>query len=218
VTASALDGGAWIDLTIGIENGMVQWPGDPPLEVAQVERMADGAVANVTRLTMSAHTGTHVDAPVHFIDGAIAVDRLPPAALVGRARVLDIEAAAAIEPDELARHRLRAGERILLKTRNSRQAWQRQPFRKDYVHLSPAAAQAIADAGVVAIGIDYLSVGGFDSGPETHRPLLAAGVWIIEGLDLSRLPAGECELVCLPLKIVGSDGAPARAIARPLGA
>src|SRR5262245_43229701 len=113
---------------------MVQWPGDPPLAVERVERIADGAVANVSRLTMSAHTGTHVDAPIHFIEGGVGIECLPAAALVGRARVLEIEADGAIQPDELARHGIRAGERILLKTRNSRRAWQRQPFDRNYVH------------------------------------------------------------------------------------
>jgi arylformamidase len=165
---------------------------------------------------MSAHAGTHIDAPLHFLRGGRPVDTLPIDVAVGRARVIPIRNKAIIDADELRQHRIRSGERVLFKTRNSSSVRPAGKFFKDYVAVSPDAARYLVSRRVRLVGIDGHSIGPFREGlAETHRVLLGAGIWVIEGLDLRRAPAGRCDLVCLPLRIVGADGAPARAILRP---
>jgi arylformamidase len=210
----------WIDVSVAITNGMVHWPDNPAIVVERTLDIDQGATANVTRISFGVHTGTHVDAPVHFRAGAMGIDRMPIAATMGRARVISIRDPVSVKVKELAEHRIRRGERILLRTRNSPRAWRSKKFVEDFVYLSTEAAEWIAARGVLTLGVDYLSVAGFraGNGEAVHRALLDAGVWIIEGLDLSRVPPGSCELACLPLKIVDSDGAPARAVVRPSAA
>ena len=207
--------GEWIDVTVPLRAGMVQWPGDPPVEIERALRLDRGDEVNLTRLSMSAHAGTHIDAPVHFLAGGTGIDAMPPAAMIGPARVIGIRDPEAIRPEELAPHRLRRGERVLFKTRNSERRGA-NAFVPDFVHVTAEAARHLADAGVLLVGIDYLSVGGYEKdGGEPHRALLSAGIWILEGLDLSRVPAGDADLICLPLLLPGADGAPARALVRP---
>jgi arylformamidase len=142
---------------------------------------------------------------------------MPITATIGRARVISIRDEESIRVRELESHGLAKGERVLFKTRNSEQCWKTDRFQKKFVHIPKDTAQYLAERRVQTVGIDYLSVGGFETdGAETHRILLAAGIWILEGLNLAHVEAGEYELVCLPLKIVGSDGAPARAVLRKL--
>jgi arylformamidase len=207
----------WIDVTVAIRDGMVHWPDNPPIVVERVQDMARGDGANVSKLSLGVHTGTHVDAPVHFDSSKPGVDAIPLAALCGPARVIEIADPREVTVTELAAADIRAGERILLKTRNSPAAWQAPSFVEDAVHLTVDAARWLAARPVKTVGIDYLSVGGFtaNNGHDVHHALLDAGVWIIEGLDLTHVPPGACELICLPLKIAGADGAPARAIVRP---
>lgn len=177
--------------------------------------MARGAHSNVSTLSLGSHTGTHIDAPVHFLKGAPGIDRMPFEATNGPARVISITDRALIEVEELRRHRPRRGERLLLKTVNSPRVWRSEAFVERFVHLTTSAGGYLAERGVRTIGVDYLSVGGYHAnGSELHRVLLKAGIWIIEGLDLSRARPGPCDLACLPLKIVGGDGAPARAFVR----
>ena len=196
---------------------MVHWPGDPVVSIPRISDMDGGDVANVRRLSMSAHTGTHMDAPLHFIGDGASIDAMPLDAAVGPARVIEIDAPDVIGPPELDRHDIRAGERILLRTGNSERCWRTRCFLKQFVHIAPDSAEYLASRRVRLVGIDYLSVGAYgDGGVETHRALLAAGIWIIEGLDLSNTSAGDYELICLPLKISGGDGAPARAVVRRL--
>jgi arylformamidase len=207
----------WLDLSAPIGPRLPVWPGDPPLRLRQVGALARGDPSNLTELAMSAHVGTHVDAPLHFIEGAAAVHELPLGALVGRARVLHLDDTPEVQAASLAEAAVRPGERLLLRTRNSQRAWWREPFQEGFVGLSLAAARLLAERQVACVGVDYLSVGGFRAdGPAIHRTLLAAGVVIIEGLVLERLAPGPVDLVCLPLRLEGSDGAPARAMARPL--
>lgn len=209
----------WIDISVPLRPGMVHWPGDPEVVIERVSDLARGDVATVSRIDMSAHTGTHVDAPAHFLPGGAGVDALPIDAVVGRARVIEIVGRAAITARELRRHRIRRGERLLFKTRNSKRCWRTDTFVKEFVHLRADAARYLAERRVRAVGVDYLSIGAFDGdGVETHRLLLAAGVWIIEGLDLSRIAPGRVDLICLPLRLAGGDGAPARAIVRQVAA
>jgi arylformamidase len=176
-----------------------------------------GDDCNLSHLTMGVHSGTHMDGPVHFRHGAAGLDEMPLTATMGPARVIEIADPQQITPDELLKHDLRRGERILFRTRNSTRCWQTDDFIEDFVYISEPAAIHLAETGVQTVGIDYLSVGGYHAnGAEIHRILIDAGIWIIEGLDLSAIPAGRYELVCLPVKLHESDGAPARAILRPI--
>jgi arylformamidase len=205
----------WIDISLPLASGMVTWPGDPPVSIERFEEIDAGEAANVSRLEMGAHTGTHVDAPVHFVQGAPGIDSMPLSATIGPARVLDIADPVSVKPAELERHAVQPGERILLKTLNS-DRWS-NTFVEDFVYISQEGARHLVERGARTVGIDYLSVGGFHhDAVETHVALLEAGVWIIEGLDLSRVSPGRYALCCLPLRIIGGDGAPARAAVRPL--
>lgn len=212
------DGGAggdgWIDLTVGIRHEMVHYPGDPAVELRQTKHLDRGDPATVSHLSLGVHTGTHVDAPVHFIGGAPGVDEFPIDAMIGPARVIEVLDKEICTAQDLAAHDIRSGERLLLRTNNSNRCWNVDAFVEDYVHLDTSAAKMLADRRVRMVGIDYLSIGRGNEGPEVHRILLGAGVVIVEGLDLSRVDAGVYDVVCLPLKILGGDGAPARVAIR----
>jgi arylformamidase len=178
--------------------------------------MDRGDICNARYLTMSAHTGTHMDAPLHFVNNGESIDRMPLTATIGPARLIQIEHAEFITPEELSRHGIQPGERILFKTRN---IWDTSSFLKKFVHCNAPAARHLVERKVQTIGIDYLSIGAYEGdGVETHQILLGAGVWVIEGLDLSQLEPGNYDLICLPLKILNGDGAPARAVVRKIGA
>jgi len=206
---------SWIDVSVPLRTGMVHWPGDPAVTIERVADMDRGDEANVTAIDMGAHTGTHVDAPVHFVRDAPSLDSFDPDATIGSARVIAIDDAVAIRPDELAVHDPRPGERLLFKTANSDRVWDTDEFVEDFVYVSEEAAAMLAGLPARLIGVDYLSVGGFHAdGPEIHRRLLAAGVWILEGLDLRGVDPGPYDLVCLPLRLAVADGAPARALLR----
>ena len=207
----------WIDISVPLRNGMVVWPGDAPFERTNALEIAKGKQCNLSQISTTAHIGTHMDAPCHYLEGAAGMDAMPITASVGRARVIQIRDPEVIRTAELEPFHLAKGERVLFKTRNSEHCWKTDHFQKKYVHIAPATAHYLAERGVQTVGVDYLSVGGFESGgPETHRILLGAGIWIIEGLNLEHVEPGEYELVCLPLKIIGGDGAPARAVLRKL--
>jgi arylformamidase len=207
---------SWIDVTVAIRDGMVHWPDNPPIAVERVQDIARGDHANVSKISLGVHTGTHVDAPVHFDASKPGVEAIPLEALCGPARVVPIAHPREVTVAELAAANVVAGERILLKTRNSPHAWRANAFVEDAVHLTLEAARWLAARKLRTIGIDYLSVGGYaaNNGEDVHRALLDGGVWIIEGLDLTDAPVGACELMCLPIKIAGADGAPARAFVR----
>lgn len=207
----------WIDVSVTLRTGMVNWPGDPPVRFSHALSMERGDPATVSLLEMGAHTGTHMDAPAHFVRGGIGIDAIPLDAVVGSASVIPIRDRESVKVEELAEHPIRPGERVLFKTYNSEHCWDTDTFVEDFVYLSAPAAQYLVDCQVGLVGIDYLSVGGFRAdGVETHQALLNAGVWIVEGLDLRLVRPGRVELVCLPLKIGGGDGAPARALVRQL--
>jgi arylformamidase len=207
----------WIDISAPLRNGMVTWPGDAPFERASSLAIAHGDECNLSQISTSTHIGTHMDAPRHYLEGAAGIETVPIAASIGRARVIEIRDPEMIRISELEPHRLARGERVLFKTRNSGQCWKSDEFQKKYVHIDPEAARYLVECRIQTVGVDYLSVGGFESGgPETHRILLEAGIWIIEGLQLEQVEPGDYELICLPLKIIGGDGAPARAVLRKL--
>jgi arylformamidase len=214
---TVLDGKEWIDVSVTVRHGMPHWPGDPPIVLERAMDIGQGDSCNLSRLAMGVHSGTHMDGPLHFVHGADGLDQMPLTATIGEARVVQIEDPECVTAEELGRHRLRTGERVLFRTRNSAHCWQTETFVKDFVYISEPAAHYLAQIGVQTVGVDYLSVGGYYvDGARIHRILLDAGIWIIEGLDLSRVEAGSYELICLPVKLHESDGAPARAILRPL--
>ena len=176
-----------------------------------------GDVCTVSTLSMGSHTGTHMDGPLHFIAKGLGLHEMPLDAAIGPARVIEIRDPESIRPEELASHHIQPGERVLFKTVNSARGWHTDTFLEDFVYISQEAARYLAAGGVQTVGIDYLSVGGYTKDAvETHVALLEAGIWIIEGLDLSQVDAGIYELICLPIKITGSDGGPARAILRKM--
>lgn len=207
----------WIDISVPLHTGLVHWPGDPEPTFERISEIEQGAEVNVTFCKMTAHTGTHMDAPCHFLGGAAGIDAFPLEVGIGRARVVTVQPdCQAVGRDELAAAGVERGERILLKTRNSRSKWFREDFQTDFVGVNASGARYLVERGAWMIGVDYLSVGLFaGDGAETHRTLLTGGVWIVEGLDLSEIQDGEYDLVCLPLRIAGSDGSPVRAALRP---
>lgn len=210
---------SWIDVSVPLRDGMVHWPDNPPVNIERAMSIDRGDVCNVSKMSLGVHTGTHMDAPVHWITGGKGIDELPFDATMGPVRVIAIQDEVSIKPEELTPQKLQRGERVLFKTRNSGRCWTSDAFFEDFVFVSHEAAQYLAEAGVRTVGVDYLSVGGYSvDGPETHRALLEAGIWIIEGLNLSPVAPGSYELICLPLRIAGADGAPARALLRPLEA
>jgi len=201
------------DISVPVHPGMVVYQGDPDVHLERVKTIASGASANVSRLDFGVHTGTHIDAPVHFIDGAPATESLDLDALIGPVTVIDAtQATEHLTALALARLDIPASaERVIFKTPNSG-LWDLPGFSADFIALTGDAAEALAARGVRLVGIDYLSIGPKGNGVPTHVNLLRAGVVILEGLDLREVPAGDYELVCLPLRLAGSDGAPARAV------
>ena len=194
---------------------MVHWPDNPEVEISRTLDMSRGDKCNVSKLSMGAHTGTHMDAPIHFITGGKGIDEMPPRIALGRARVIEIKDKESIKPEELSSKKIQKGERILFRTFNSMRVWKSDTFVEDFVYISKEAARYLANIGIELVGVDYLSVGGYKrDSVETHQALLGAGIWIIEGLNLSQIEPGNYELVCLPIKIVGGDGAPSRALVR----
>lgn len=201
-----------LDVSVPLTLGLPNFPNDPPFELQPVKRIADGGSSNVSRLVMGTHTGTHVDAPKHFIDEGDGVDALPLNLLIGRARVIDVDKRGAITADDLAAAGLREDLRVLFRTPNSA-LWNSNTFHEDYAHLSAGGARYLIDQGVKVVGIDYLSIEQFKSaGAPAHRTLLGNGVIIIEGLNLADAEPGMYEMYCLPLLVAGGDGAPARVV------
>ena len=209
----------WIDISVPLHNAMVHWPGDPPVRIERVLDVERGDGHTLSEISMGSHTGTHIDAPPHFIRHGIGIDKMPLDVTIGRARVIAFRDTVSIKPEELINKRLRRGERILFKTRNSPRVWQRDTFTEDFVFISKEAACFLVERGIMVVGVDYLSVGGFkQKSSQIHRTLLEGGTWVIEGLDLSHVSPGTYDLICLPLKLDAGEGAPARAILRPVSA
>ena len=207
----------WIDVTVPIRVGMVTWPGSATLQIERRRAIERGDSANVSNICMEVHTGTHMDAPLHFLDSHKSIDQMPFDAAIGPARVIEIRDTESIKPEELKQYNIQRGERILFKTQNSQTCWRTDTFVENFVYITKEAARLLADAGVRLIGIDYLSVGGFKQDlVETHRTLLGAEIWLIEGLDLSGVSAGNYDLICLPLKLVQAEASPVRAVLRPI--
>jgi len=205
---------ALIDITLPMHDGMIVYEGDPGVSVTVALSQERGDPANVSMLRFGSHTGTHVDAPVHFIAGTPGVDALALDVLIGPTLVAELASPRTVERADLAALPLDGHTRLLLKTRNSA-LWQQGSFARDYVAMSVDAARFCVERGLKLVGIDYLSIEGFGvTGHPVHTTLLGAGVVILEGLDLGRVTPGVYELICLPLRLAGGDGAPCRAVLR----
>ena len=214
-------GGNWIDVTVPLKEGMAIWPGDVTIKIERRRSMERGDAANNSAISLGVHTGTHMDAPKHFIKDGRSIDKLPLETSVGPARVIEIKDKISIKPEELKLHNIKKGERILFKTNNSPRCWQTDAFVNDFVFVTRDAAQFLVDAGVILVGVDYLSVGSpLDPEkalrPDTHQILLGAGLYLIEGLNLTAVKAGDYNLICLPLKLMDAEGSPVRAILQPV--
>lgn len=203
------------DVTLTITPEMPVWPGDPPVDLKLVSKISDGANANVSHIKMGVHTGTHVDAPYHFIENGKTVEDISLSVLVGRAYVIHLPNSVRVITAEILRS---AGipprtRRVLMRTHNST-LWgkKKQSFQEDFVAVEDEAAQYLVDRGVKLVGVDYLSVAPYKNSKPTHTIFLEADVVIVEGLDLSKVAQGRYNFHCLPLKLAGSDGAPARVI------
>ena len=203
------------DISLSISPDLVVWPDDSAIELIRKSKIEDGADTNTTHLKMSAHSGTHIDAPYHFLDTGETIENISLDLMIGRAYVLYVPGVKVITKDILEKSLIPPRtKRILFKTDNS-EIWASgiaSKFHEDYVSLDVEAAKYMIQRGVKLVGIDYLSISPFTDMVPTHHTLLEAGVVILEGLDLSEVTQGRYTLYCLPLKIAGSDGAPARAI------
>jgi arylformamidase len=208
----------YLDISLTISADLPHWPGSPLIELTRRRDMAQGDPVNDSVLTCGVHTGTHVDAPLHFLANGADVTDLSLEALIGPAIVATLPDVEAITAHDLEALNLPADtQRLLLRTRNS-EGWQRGDctFRPDFVALTTDAAHWVVARGIRLIGIDYLSIQRFRDNPETHIALLQAGVVIVEGLNLAGIEPGDYELICLPLKLANAEGAPARAVLRRL--
>jgi arylformamidase len=202
-----------IDVTLPLGAALPSFPGDPPFELTPVLKLSAGSPYNVSRLVTGTHAGTHVDAPAHFVAGGATVDQLPLEILIGKARVLDMSAVERIERRDLEQADLRDDIRVLIKTRTSAQPRAGRP--DDSVSLGADAATYLVQAGIKLVGFDGLSIDGAASREfAAHQALLGAGVIVVEGLELSEVEPGDYEMTCLPLRLLGGDGSPARVVLR----
>jgi arylformamidase len=203
------------DVSMPVRTGGLVYPNNPPISITPVQSIAAGNTANVSRIDLGSHTGTHVDAPLHFMDGGAGVDELPLDVLIGPARLISFgDDVLAVGEAEFRRHDLQGVTRVLIRTRNS--AWLASgstEFHPDFTHVAPDGAEYLVSIGVRLVGVDYLSVEQFRSPDHrTHKTLLSNAVVIVEGMVLSEPPPGDYELYCLPMLMAGLDGAPARAV------
>ena len=201
------------DITMPLSAELPVYPGDFPVAIEPWISIANGDFVNVSRVTLCSHSGTHLDPPLHFSDSGQSVDEIPLERLIGKALVVEITGVTSIGREELKRLPIKGAERLLLKTDNS-QLWQQSGFSRDFVALSHDGASYLSETGVQLVGIDYLSIESLEGDGEVHRVLLDNGVLILEGINLAEVEPGEYELICLPLKIKGGDGAPVRALLR----
>jgi arylformamidase len=203
------------DISLPISQGIPVWPGDPEISIKRVSKIEDGANANVSRMDIGCHTGTHVDAPYHFLPDGKTIETLPLDALIGPVQVIRIpDDISVITEDVVLACGIRKGtSRVLFKTYNSA-FWKKygSQFRTEFAGIDDTGAQALVDMGVKLVGLDYLSVSPYKKSRPTHEAFLKASVVLLEGVNLSAVEAGDYNLVCLPLKIQGADGAPARAV------
>ncbi len=209
----------WIDVTAPLEPRTTPvFPGDAPIKLDFLQNMQSGGKLTLSSYTMGAHSGTHIDAPMHFIRDGASLDKIPLSTFIGPVRIIDCSPGAmAIDAAELNKHQWRGAARIFFRTRNSRNGWMTDPtFHKDFTYIAPDAAKLLAGAGVELVGIDYISAEKFGAEePQTHWMLLGKGTPIVEGLDLRDVKPGDYELMLLPIRVIGHEAAPIRALIRP---
>jgi len=204
------------DVTVPLAAGMLSYPGDPPFQIEPAHG-AGGGPYRLSRMVLTTHAGTHVDAPFHFFEGGATVDQLPLEILLGKARVVELSVRERVERADLEALDLRDDLRVLLKTRMSGQLL-KTAYQEDHVYLTEDAAHYLGQAGIKLVGFDYLSIDRTGSGDfPAHHALLGAGVVVVEGLDLSEVEPGEYDMACLPLRVGGGDAAPARVVLRSRG-
>jgi arylformamidase len=212
--------GGWLDVSVPVSEATTPvFRGDPPIHFTYALDMARGDKANVSSLTMGAHTGTHVDAPSHFVVGGKTIDQVPLDRLMGEALVIECSPnARVIDVAELNRHHWKGAKRLLFKTHSSyANLYAKHEFQTDFTGIAPDAAQLLVDSGVELVGVDYQSVEPFGAAiPRTHQILLGHDVVVVEGLDLRKIPGGRYQFLCLPLRLTGREAAPARALLKPL--
>ncbi len=210
----------WYDITVPLKQGMISMPIDPvPPKIYRYSDRNLGAKVTMTMLEIISHTGTHIDAPLHFIPDGSTISDMPLDATVGPCRVIAIKDEERIKVSELKKYNIKKGERLLFKTRNSPASYEGPKFMEDYVYFDNAAAEYLVGKGVILVGLDFITIGNYkdvDSVNKTHTTFLKAGVYILENCALGHVPPGEYELICLPLLIYNGDAGPCRAILRPL--
>jgi arylformamidase len=208
----------WIDATATLDPATTPiYAGDAPLKFEFLKDMRKGDGFTLSAYSMGAHSGTHIDAPMHFVRDGASIEQLSLASLIGPARVIDIpDEVQSINAAELNRHEWRGAPRVIFRTRSSLRGWMASStFHRDFAYIAPDAAQLLADAGVQLVGVDYISAEQFGApAPRTHQILLGKGIPIVEGLALGTVHAGDYDLIVLPIKVAGHEGAPARAILR----
>jgi arylformamidase len=210
----------WYDISVPLKQGMAPFPTDPfPPKIYRYHDTELGARVTMSVLEIISHTGTHIDAPLHFIPGGSTISDMPLDATIGPARVIEIKDPEKIRISELDKHNIKKGERLLFKTRNSPVTYESDKFIEDYVYLDTAAAEYLVEKGIILFGIDNITIGHFkeqDNLTKTHQTLLEAGIYILEDCALDGVPPGEYELLCMPLLMYKGDAGPCRAILRPL--
>jgi arylformamidase len=208
----------WIDATATLDPAATPvYEGDAPMTFEFLKDMRKGDGLTLSKYSLGAHSGTHIDAPMHFVRDGASIDKVPLEPLIGPARIIEIpDAVQAIDARELNRHNWRGTPRVLFRTRSSLRGWMKSStFHRDFAYIAPDAAQLLADAGVQLVGIDYISAEQFGApAPLTHRILLGKGIPIVEGLALEQFRAGDYDMIVLPMKVAGHEGAPARAVLR----
>jgi arylformamidase len=207
----------YIDVTVPFRDGMMCFPGDPPCRIKPYWEISKGDTVNLSTIDMGSHTGTHIDAPKHFIDNGKAVDELDIRHFIGRAKVFDFTAEAeCVDLTALEGLDIGEGDIVLFKTRNSR-LMHSQTFPEDFVYITPAAARWLTERRIATLGFDFLSIDKYGSSDfSAHYAILGAGIVIIEGLDLSGVEAGEYEIIALPMLIAGGNGSPVRVFLKPV--
>lgn len=221
----------FIDITIPFRSGMVHWPSDPAPRIERIMDVDRGDKVTMTEFNINSHTGTHIDAPLHFVPKGGTIDEMPMETMIGPARVIEIKDPESVKLDELAPYDVQRGERILFKTQNSSRLYKTDEFSKDYVFVSYEAAAYLVDRGIVLVALDYLSICKYETEADwgslteyltksdmhrVHRIFLENGIYILEAVNLSGVEPGEYELICLPIKLERGDAGLARAVLRPL--
>ena len=217
-TAGSIPSTGWIDATATLDPATTPvYAGDAPMKFDFLKDMRKGDGFTLSAYSLGAHSGTHIDAPMHFIRDGAPIDRVPLEPLIGPARIIDIaDSVQSINAAELGKHYWKGAERVIFRTRSSLRGWMHSPtFHRDFAYIAPDAAQQLADAGIKLVGVDYISAEQFGApAPLTHRTLLGKGIPIVEGFQLDSIPAGDYDLIVLPMKVGGHEGAPARAVLR----